>query len=146
MEMEGERNEINILRPESMLAALEMPPDTHLNYLLRLCKHLFANLSDAHVQTRYLMLMNAAVKRDVMNSRRLNGPEINAYTMDKNGLFKGLLDHLIATEFMKTSVVNGFRDVVGELMESSISFSDATAVEHILNPPNNEAACRIWKI
>ena len=135
LDLAGKQDEIDILRPQSILVnSLQMGSTDHLKRLLRLSTSLFAQMDDPTTQTRYLMLMNAAIRRDIILSRRLNGLNLAAYKVDERGLFKGLLNHLIGTEIIRTCVINSFREVMGHIMKQSISFIDAQAVEVELNP------------
>ena len=65
LEMEGDMD-MEVIRPHAMRHnALSMNGEYHSMMIIKLCTHIFADLNDSNVQTRYLMLMNVALQKDI---------------------------------------------------------------------------------
>ena len=127
--------------------------------MITFCRHLFCHLDDSNVQTRYLMLMNVALKKDiedaynrdtniinftlgeaVPSSKNNNQNSQNSYEEKQDtssgaattSMFRGLLRTIVSTKVIQESVVNSFREVVGIIMTESISLLDAQKINQIV--------------
>ena len=130
LELDG-NIDVEVIRPQSMQSsALEMTANQHLKQIIDLCRHLFHDLEDETIQTRYLMFMNVTLEEDIAAAYKKDpsienfqlggrvsksnnddgGGEIKSNDGDDRSLFTSLLSAIVNTKVVQDSVINSFRE------------------------------------